>query len=175
MCHHLLDARIGRPGAGFQPFEQPDLGRRVERGQRVVRQVERMCRCRTAHLHGFGLSVLAGEGNRTHGLRGRIERHHADIVGIGKGGLFTAHGTHPDAGINIEAARFDDPFFKAPRLGAAVLEVEIGVIDLMGHDRAEHPAEIGNLQPEGRQQGGLRLCQQGWFGVDHCFSVWREM
>jgi hypothetical protein len=63
---------------------------------------------------------------------------HTDVIGIGKGGLFTAHGAHPHTLIDTEAPGLDDALLQTPALAAAVLEVQVGEIDAMGEHIAKH-------------------------------------
>jgi len=161
MRHHLRDALVLGARIGFEAFEQLDLGRGRQGGERIERRIERAtCRFRELRRRVGALRAAAG-GDRAHRFGGVTERQRADIVGIGESRFLAGDRPHADALVDVEAARFDDAFFEAPGLGAAVLEIEIGVIDFVRHDRAEHLAEVVHVEPVRRQQGLARLRQQG--------------
>src|SRR5207244_10176408 len=104
---------------------------------------------------GLDDARLSGRGDGAGGLGSVLQRVEADLVGIGERGLLAGDGAHADALLDIEAAGLDDAFLEAPALGARVLEVEVGVIDLARGERAEDALELARLQVEGREQGRL--------------------
>ena len=76
---------------------------------------------------------------RPHGA-GRVEqRGLGNVVGIGEGGLLAADRPHAHALVDAEAAGLDDALFQAPAFAARVLEVQVGVVDLVGGDFAPGP------------------------------------
>ena len=77
--------------------------------------------------------------------------------------IFARHRPHADAFIDIETAGLDDAFLQAPGLGTAVLKIEVGVIDGMRHDLAEHLRQRAIVEPIRRQQGLPGLRQQRCF------------
>jgi hypothetical protein len=87
-------------------------------------------------------------------LAGITQRPGADVVGVGKGGLFAGDGAHADPLVDIEAARLDDALVEAPRFGTRILEVEVGVIDLVRQDLAESARKVAlGQRKRGKQQG----------------------
>jgi hypothetical protein len=54
---------------------------------------------------------------------------------------------------DVEAARLDDAFFQAPCLGAGVLEIQVGKIDLVAEHVAEYAFELVRRQAVGLEQG----------------------
>ena len=62
----------------------------------------------------------------------------ADLVGIGERGLLAGDRAHAHALLDVEAARLDDALLQAPALGARVLEVQVGVVEPVRRERAEH-------------------------------------
>ncbi|EXI70363.1 MAG: hypothetical protein AW07_04130 [Candidatus Accumulibacter sp. SK-11] len=149
--HDLRHPRVCGTRQRFEPFEEADLAAGVERSQRIVRQVEAVAA--GTPLHRRDAPLLPGGGNRPHGAGGIAERLAADIVGVREGGLLAGEGAHADAFIDAEAARLDDPLLQAPGLGTAVLEVEVGIIDPMRHDLAEHRRQVGDVEAIGGEQG----------------------
>ena len=66
MRHDLRHARVLGAGEGFEPFEQAHLGRGVERGQRIVRQVQRVPRLALLERAGAHAPLLPGRGDGAH-------------------------------------------------------------------------------------------------------------
>jgi hypothetical protein len=108
-----------------------------------------------AALHHAEAAVLPGARDGAGGVGGGAERRQADVVGIGKGGLLAADRAHADALVDVEAARLDLALFQAPALGAAVLEVQVGVVDVVGEQAAEHRRQLVGVESVRRQQRGL--------------------
>jgi hypothetical protein len=84
--------------------------------------------------------ALRGDGAR--GLRRRLQRRQADLVGIGEGGLLAGDGAHADAALDVEAARLDDALLQAPGLGAGVLEIQVGIVEPVAEQLAEDGLEL---------------------------------
>jgi hypothetical protein len=94
-----------------------------------------------------------------------LQRLQADVVGVGEGGLLAADGAHADALLDVEAARLDDAFFQAPGLGTRVLEIQVGVIDVVPEQLAEDALELVRRQSVRAQQGllgDLEMGESGW-------------
>ena len=155
--HDLDDARVDGAGETFEALEQPDLGIGRQRGDRVVRNVQRLCRGR--RRKSGQNAILPGGGDRPHSIGGIAKRPRTDVVGVGEGGLLAGEGAHADALVDVEAARLDDALVEAPRLGTRILEIEVGIIDLMRQDLAEGARQVALGQREGRQQQGFGLRQ----------------
>src|SRR5262249_43444535 len=130
-------------------FQQLDLRLRRQRNNRVHLAVKRDGQLRCT---GFHFSRLTCGGNRAHGARGVLQRVEADLVGGGEGGLLARYGAHADALLDVEAARLDDALFQAPALEARVLEVEVGEIDAVRAEDAEHALEFAFLEIERFEQ-----------------------
>ena len=167
-CHHLHHARVLGAGEFFDLLQQLDLGGAVERGHRVQRGVKRAAGRDLAgrHLAAF---VLRRAGDGAHGGRGIHQRGFGDVVGIGKGGFFARHRAHAHALVDAEAPGLDDAFLQAPALRAGVLEVQVGVVDLVRLDGRQSAAEVGFIQTEGVEQQGLGRGQafEGGFAGNH--------
>jgi hypothetical protein len=129
----------------FEPFEQLDLAGCVERCQRVVRHVERACRC--VFFSAGTLCCCPAAAIARTAAAASLSAWRTDVVGIGKSGLLAGEGAHPNAFVDAETAGLDDSLLETPALGAAVLKVEVGVIDLVRHDLAQRPCS-------GRQRRG---------------------
>jgi hypothetical protein len=169
MRHHLRHTAVLGTGERFQPFEQLDLADRVERRQWIVRHVEGAPHA--ALLQSRYALLLASGGNRPHGCGRVTEGWRADVVRIGKSGLLASNGAHANPFVDTETAGFDNSLLETPALGAAVLEVEVGVVDLVRHDLAKDLVQVGDVETVGGEQGFLSLHEKrGLFGV-HRVSV----
>src|SRR5450759_5034896 len=145
--------KIERARLALDLFEQRDLGCIIETRQRVPRHIEVAALTALRDLRRTG-RALACDGSC--GLRRRSQRGKADIVGIGKRGLVAGHRAHADALVDIEAAGLDDAFLEAPTFAAVVLEVEVGVIDLVHQDLAEHLLQCIVVERVGGEQDIVR-------------------
>jgi hypothetical protein len=155
--HDLNDARIESAGKTFQAFEQLDLGLGRQRGDRVIRNVK--LAAGRAVFQDRQRAALTNGADGTNRVGSIVQRPQADVVGIGKGGLLAGDGAHTYPLVDVEAARFDDAFVEAPRLGTGILEIEIGVIELMGQDLAESPRQVAFGQRKRSEQQGFGLGQ----------------
>src|SRR6185369_6144644 len=115
----------------------------------AARGCERPALARSAHRDA---ARLPGVADRARGARGILERVEADLVGVRERGLLARDRAHADALVDREAARLHDPLLERPALGARVLEVEVGGIELALLQRAEHLRETAFLQLVRRQQ-----------------------
>jgi len=88
-------------------------------------------------------------------LRRAGERVKADVVGVGERGFLAGDSAHAYALVDVEAARLDDSLLQTPRLAAAVLEIEIGIVDAVRHDLPEHRLQALVVQRIRRQQCGV--------------------
>ena len=167
MRHHLLNPRVFGTGEGFQPFEQTHLVRCIQRGQRIVRQVQGMCRPLLFERADPLTPLLPGGGDGAHRRGGIGQRRQTDVIRISKCGFFAAHRTHANPGIDVEAARLDNALLQAPRLGAAVLKIEIGVVDGVGRNMIEHAGQRPGVETIGCQQALGGLLEQGLFFIGH--------
>ncbi len=147
--YDLLDTRVAGPSHALQPLQERDLVRVLQTANGIVRQVERAPFAAAFHRRAAP-GALARDG--TGGLRRRLQRGQADVVGVGEGCLVAAHGSHAHTLLDMEAAGLDDPLLEAPAFPAAVLKIQIGVVDLMGHDLSEHSGQPGSIQTVGRQK-----------------------
>ncbi len=77
-----------------------------------------------------------------------------DVVRVGKGGFLARHGPHAHPLVDAEAAGLDDALFQAPAFGAGVLEIQVGVVHLMGLDGGQSAAQMGFIQAKRLQQEG---------------------
>jgi hypothetical protein len=150
------------------PLQQLDLGRIVERGDGIAGAVERGRRFAAAQQRRQALCACGG--NRARGAGGRLQRCQADVIGISEGGLLAGNGAHADALFDVETARLDDALFEAPGLGAGVLEIQVGVIDMVAEQLAEHALELVRSQSVGLEQGLLGDVEMGngAGGCVHC-------
>ncbi len=147
--HDLGDAWILATGEALEALEQLDLGGVVERVERVVGPVQagpELVR------DDADAAALAGRSDRTRGGGGADQGVERDVVGVGEGGLLAADRAHAHTLLDVEAARLDDALFQAPGLGALVLEVEVGEVDVVAHQLAEGLLELRLAQAVGRQQ-----------------------
>jgi hypothetical protein len=168
MRHHLNDPRVERPGVLFQAFEQGDLGGVRQAGERIVRVVELACRAAVGHLHR---RIAAVTRDGAGGLRRRSQGVETDVVGVRERRLLAADRTHAHALVDREAARLHDAFLEAPAFRTGVLEIEIGVVDRVGHDVPEHPLQLADVEGVRCEQAAIRggeqvLCKpQGGFAL----------
>jgi len=158
MCHHLRHPRILGACQRLQTFEQSDLAGCVERSERVLWHIQAMPAASLQRRHA---PLLPGRCNRPHCRGGIAEGLDADIVGVGKSRFFPRQGAYADPLVDVETASLDDSLLEAPGLGTAVLEIEVGIIDLVRHDLAEYPCQVCNIQAVGREQGFFGLCEKG--------------
>src|SRR5439155_1884602 len=106
----------------------------------------------------YGRLALATDGARRGcGLRERIE---ADVVGIGEGRFFTRYRADSDAAVDRIRSRLNDALLEAPALEARILEIEIGVVDVMHVDVGEHLRQLPEFQRRRREQELRRLVEQ---------------
>ncbi len=144
---------------GFHTLQQFDLGGIIERGNRVVGDVEGLWWLSGAQHRRQALGTRGGDGARR-GSR-PLQGLQADVVGIGEGGFLAGQGTHADALFDVEAARFDDAFFQAPGFGTLVLEIEVGEIDMVAEQLAEDALQLVRGQAMRAQQGLLGNLEMG--------------
>jgi hypothetical protein len=156
-------ARADRgPAPSLRAVPATHLGGVVERSDRVI-----------GGIQGGGLLAgaqhrrqpLAAGWRRWHGWLGRraLERLQADVVGIGEGGFLAADGAHADALLDVEAARFDDALLQAPGLGTRVLEIQVGVIDVVPSSWPKTRSSWCGASPCGRS----RVCSAMGIGGSH--------
>ena len=145
--HDLDHARIKGARETFETFEQFDLGRGRQRRDGIMRDVQRPG-CGQRRKSGQN-AILPGGGNRPHGIGGIAERARTDVVGIGEGGLLAGQGAHADALVDVEAAGLDDTLVETPCLGTGILEIQVGIVDLMRQDLAEGARQVALAQREG--------------------------
>ncbi|KAG1439787.1 hypothetical protein G6F57_019262 [Rhizopus arrhizus] len=97
-------------------------------------------------------------------MRRRQQGVRRQRIGIGESGLLAADGAHAHALADREASSLDDALFQAPPLAARVLEVQVGVIDLVGEDFTQRARHVRFSQAPGVQQqrfGGGKGCNSG--------------
>ena len=111
-------------------------------------------------------AVLPGARDRAGGVGCRAERVEADVVGIGERGLLARDRAHADALVDVEAAGLDLAFFQAPAFGTRILEIQVGVVDVMREQAAEHRRELVGVEAVRRQQRGLGGMEQLFGGLD---------
>ncbi len=156
--HHLRHARVERARHAFQLFQQRDFLFRLETGDGVMRQVQRV---RFTALEQRCLVPAALACDSAGGLRRLFQRGQGDVIGIGEGGLVAAHGAHADALVDVKTAGLDYALFQRPALGAAVLEIQVGVIHLVRQHGAEHVFQVTRFQTVPGEQCALRQLQGG--------------
>ncbi|MNV56389.1 hypothetical protein D3C71_1486690 [compost metagenome] len=133
--------RVLRTRHALDTFQQRHLFRRAQGGHGINVGVQ-------AAAH-FGLDLRGhldlarpATRNAAHGMRRGQQRVGGQRIRVGKGGFLAAHGTHAHALADREAAGLDDALFQAPALAARVLEVQIGVIDLVGEDLTQRASHV---------------------------------
>src|SRR3546814_5082649 len=96
-------------------------------------------------------------------------------IGIGKGGPFTTDGADPHTLPDRKTASLDDTFFEAPAFAARVLEIQVGIIDLMGEDFAQRAGHIRFSQAPWVEQQRFGRGQGLNIGIDqiHKFCLYR--
>jgi hypothetical protein len=72
-----------------------------------------------------------------------------DVVRVGKRGFLAADGPHAHALVDAEGAGLDDALFQAPALGAGVLEVQVGFVDLVGLISPARACRWDSFRPKG--------------------------
>ena len=166
MRHDLRHTRVEAARITFDFFQQRNFGCVLEARQRIARHIKIAAIAALRHLRP---AVRALARNRTRRLRRRRQRCQADVIGIGEGRFFARHRAHADALVDAEAAGFDDAFFQAPALAAAVLKVQVGVIDLVRHDLPEHLLQRVVIERIRGKQRCLRGIECGFeFGATGC-------
>ena len=109
--------------------------------------IQCMTRDRRADLHGGG-HVAAMIGDRARGLGRKphpVDRH---LVGVGVAGAILGADAHADAVADALAGVIHHRFFEPEPLGAAILEVEIGVVGLAFERAAEDAFERAVVHAE---------------------------
>ncbi len=166
--HHLRDARIEGARIAFQTFQQRHLVSGAEAGNGVMRQIQvrdfvlaplSLYRLVAQHRHGLA-AALACNGARGQGRA--VEGSETDVVRVGECGFLAAYRTHSHALINTEAAGFDDAFFQRPALGTAILEIQIGIVNLVRQHFAEDLFQLALVQCKRGQQ---RLLRKGEYRI----------
>ena len=135
--HHLLDARIDATRFDVDLLEQLHLVGIAQTFERIDRQIQLMTGRRTPRLHR---RVRTAARDRARRLRRFGQRRQHDLVRIREAGLLARQRTHADALLDAVRAVLDDAVFERPGLFAAQLEIQIGVVDAVTHDAAEHAA-----------------------------------
>ena len=156
--HHAFDPRVelARDAIDLTQQLRAILKRNLERS--ALEFVQRVTRHRAADLHRRG-SVAAAVSDRAGGLGGQPHPIDRDLVGVGvAGAVFGAH-SHADAVAQALAGAVDDRIFKAETLGAAILEVEIGIVRLAFECGAQGSFERALGHPEAAQEKLVRLNQ----------------
>ena len=170
--HHLHDTRVPRAGHAFDAFQQLDLLRAVQRGDRVQRGVEQAALGHLGLVAHLDATALPGGGNGAHRAGGVQQGGLGQVVRVGESGLLASDGAHTHALVDREAAALDDAFLQAPAFVPGVLEVEIRVVHLVLTDGGQGPGQRGLRQLIGVQQQALRHCQpfEGGFAGDHAID-----
>ena len=158
--HHLRDARVAAARHLFDALQQVDLGGGVQRIQGIPRQIEIATeRAFQGARHLDALSSAARFGDCLGGRRRLHDGFGRQVVRIRKRGALAGHGTHADALVDAETARFDDAFFETPGFAAGGLEVQVGVVDPMRENVAQHPRQERLVEPVRGQEKVLGGCQ----------------
>ena len=108
-----------------------------------------------AALCDLGAAVRALAGDRTRRLRRRRQCRQADVVRVSECSFFTGERPHADALVDIKAAGLDDAFLETPALAAAVLKIQIGVVDFMRENLSEDLRKRAVVERIRCQQSGL--------------------
>jgi len=92
-----------------------------------------------------------------------------DVVRIGEGRFFSAHGTHAHPLVDGKRAGLDNAFLQAPALAAGGLEVQVGIVGTVREDLAQGALEMIGGQAKGLEQDALGSGQtgQGGFAGNH--------
>ncbi len=155
--HHLRHARVERARIAFEALQQRDLVGILEAGDRIMRQIDVAPRTVAYHRHRLGAAL---PGDRARGFGRAFQRVQADVVGIGERSLLAADRAHTDALVDIEAAGLDDAFLQRPAFRAAVLEIQVGVVEAVRQHAGEHLLDVPGLQRVRREQRALRGGEQ---------------
>lgn len=119
----------------FEIFQQFHLVGIRKARQGVLRQIQFAA---AGPGHDLRCALLTPARDRASGLRRGFQRGQTDVVGVGERRLLAADRAYADALIDVEAAGLHHPLFEAPALRARILEVQISVVDAVGHDLAEY-------------------------------------
>src|SRR6185436_16682247 len=141
--HDLRNPRVDSTRVSFQFFQQANFFCIGQAGYRILRQIELATPRATHYLRG---TLLAAARYRTRSLCGRFQRWEADIVGVREGGFFAADGTYAHPLVDVETAGLHHAFFQAPAFGTRILEVQIGIIDFVGHDLSEYMIKTRHIE-----------------------------
>ena len=115
-----------------------------------------------------------GRGDGAHGARRIEQRGLGDIVGVGKGGFLAADRAHAHALVDAERAGLDDAFLQAPAFAAGVLEIQVGVVDLVRPDLAPAPgSDADSSRPKGVSSRALAMARRSMVGSREIMAHFR--
>ena len=149
--HHLLDPRVLGARLRFHPLKQADLGVIRKTGKRI-RGFIKPQPAAAAPGDGYGRLSSLTRNRARRGRRFQQGRHH-DLIGIGETRLFPADRAHAHALFDVVAAGFYPALFQRPRLMAAVLKIEIGIIHAAGHKVRHQALKFAFADAGGIEQG----------------------
>ncbi len=164
--HDLHHARVFGARQPVHLLQQRHLGVGVERAQRVGRAVEHARRAAAGVAGHFG-AALARAGNAAHRVGGFEQGQLGNVVGIGEGGLLALYRANAKALFDVEAARLHQAFFQAPALGAGVLQIDVGVVELVLEHLAQRTLQGDFVDLIGVEQDAARLVEAQQRGFGH--------
>ena len=171
--HDLDHARIGRARHALDALEQGDLLGRAQRGQGVDVGIQ-LAGIVGRHLGRHLDLARAAPRDAAHGMGRGQQRLRRQAVGIGESRFFAADRAHAHALPDRKAAGLDDAFLQAPAFAAGVLEIQVGIIDLVRKDLAQGLGQIDLGQAPRVEQQGFGGGQGLDRGIDgfHSFGWW---
>ncbi len=155
--HHLHDARVERTRATLEARQHRHFIRIGQAHHRIGSRIEPPRVGAPCERRRRGLSLAS---DRTHGVRRFLERCKRYVVRIRERLLVARDGAHADAGVDVERAGLDDAFLETPAFEARMLEIEIGEVDVVRVDRAQHARHLVEIEIGGCEQQSLGIGEQ---------------
>ena len=84
------------------------------------------------------------------------QRRQHDLIGVREAGFLARERAHADALLDAVTAFLDDAVFERPGLLARQLEIQVGVVDAVPHDVAEHARDAIFVEARRRQDRAAR-------------------
>ena len=155
---HHFDPRIDCAGGLVDLLEQPDFLPDRDLRRTGLDRVKLVPRDARANLHRAGVvAVLIGD--HAGGLRRQAHPVNRHLIGIGITGAILRADPDPDPLRDALGGLADDRLLQRQGLGAAELEIEIGIIGLALQRRSQRPFKGALIETEAVEKKSIRLDQ----------------